>query len=100
MALAPRLVAPEWGWLDLFLLSVATLRLAYMLSSEAGPWGMFERLRARLGGLTACLYCASVWVALLLAIVYHFVPIVIWLFAMSGLALALRSYTGFGRGES
>lgn len=87
-----------WGLLDLLVMALATLRLAYMISVETGPWRMFYWLRTRvpLGGLTACIYCTSVWLALIVGIVYIVQPIIVWPFAVSGAALVVRAYTGFG----
>lgn len=85
-------------WLDMLLLALATWRIANMLTSEHGPWHIFGKMRRQvpLGGLTTCIYCMSVWVALILVPIYLFVPIIIWVFAISGAALMLRSYTGAG----
>lgn len=80
------------------LLAFATWRTANMIAREKGPFHSFEKLRARapLGGLTACIYCVSVWVAVLLLIIYLIAPVLIWPLAISGAALMLRSYTGVG----
>lgn len=54
------------------LLSLATWRLAYMLVHEDGPGEIFDRLRRIanripvIDDLFACIYCMSVWIALLL----------------------------------
>lgn len=85
-------------WFDFLLIALATARLSMMIANEHGPWHVFEWLRAKmpLGGLTACVKCISVWVALFFVLVYLLTPIVIWIFAISGAALMLRSYTGVG----
>lgn len=86
------------SWLDLILIALATARLSMMLANEHGPWHVFERIRAKfpLGGLTGCVKCISVWIALFLIPIYLLVPIIVWVFAISGAALMLRSYTGVG----
>jgi hypothetical protein len=82
---------------DLLILSLATWRLAYMLAKENGPYNILTRLRARfvLGGLTACLYCLSLWVAALLYGL-SLTPLepVVWILAASGGALLLHRHTG------
>lgn len=84
---------------DLFImLALATWRISYMLVSEDGPSDVFVKLRTlKLGGLLDCIYCTSVWVG--------FVVVFLWIiggelvllpFALSGLAMMLRGYTGVG----
>lgn len=84
---------------DLLFLAIACWRLAYMLTSESGPFGVFGRLRAAttFGGLLDCLYCASVWTALIMLALYV-TPLrpVVWVFAVSGAGLMLKSWTGAG----
>lgn len=50
---------------DFLVIALAAWRLAFMISSEHGPFRMFDTLRIRLplGGLTTCVYCLSVWMA-------------------------------------
>jgi hypothetical protein len=82
--------------LDLLILSLATFYAAYALSSSAGPWRAFERLRANLplGGLTACLVCLSPWLAGLFYVLLLIVPWITWLFAAAGASIFLYRYTG------
>lgn len=83
--------------LDLLIISIATWRISYMIASEDGPFGVFLQLRrvAPLGGLTTCMYCVSVWAALVLWLVWQTVaqPAVV-IVALSGGALMLGSWTG------
>lgn len=83
--------------LDLLLLCLATWRLAYMLTQETGPFAIFTRLRKRfpLGGVTTCIYCMSVWTALLGYIVLQS-PFawLVWIMAASGGAMMLWRQTG------
>lgn len=83
--------------------TLATWRVASMLTREEGPYALFSRLRgpepARgLRGALHCFYCASVWVA---APVARFVApwslrsVVIWL-ALSGGACLLDRATQRG----
>lgn len=60
---------------------LATWRVTYMLQNESGPWDLLIRARERVGVThnedgepethvhtwTYCLYCFSVWVAIILA---------------------------------
>jgi hypothetical protein len=87
------------NWFDLIVLALATWRLSYFMTAEKGPFDAMERLRGALplGGLTACIKCVSVWAALILMALYWLVPygqVFVWIMAVSGLALMLRSYTG------
>jgi hypothetical protein len=82
---------------DLLVLCLATWRLAYMVTRESGPFDVFTTLRERLplGGLTSCIYCASVWAALLLLLLWHTPaqPLLLVL-AIAGGALMFGSYSG------
>lgn len=83
--------------LDLVILALATWRLSFMVAREKGPFSAFERLRVvlPLGGLTACLYCVSVWVSVGLYLLWGVG--ILWpaqLCAISGLAIMLYRYTG------
>lgn len=81
-----------------FLVAVlAVWRIAHLLATEDGPWGVIARLRSMLGSgplgsLMDCFKCLSVWVALPFA---WFVPgsflerAVVWL-ALSGTAILLE----------
>lgn len=93
--------------LDFLLLSVATWRIAYMLTREDGPANVFRRLRDRfpaegrggVGDALSCIYCTSVWVGVALFALW-LTPLW-WLMvpvAVSGLAIMLQTYTGAGMG--
>jgi hypothetical protein len=83
--------------LDLLIMILAVWRISHMISREDGPFCVFKRLREKLplGGLTACIYCLSVWIAAALYLLWFtaFQP-VIPIFALSAGALMLGSYTG------
>lgn len=87
--------------LDLLILALFTWRLAYMLVKEDGPFQVFARLRARttIGGVLTCIYCMSVWTALLgyVLISTPLVPIV-YVGAVSGGAMMMWRYTGGDHG--
>ena len=82
---------------DLLILALFTWRLAYLLVKESGPFNLMGRLRARttIGGMLDCLYCCSIWAALIGYVLLStpLVPIV-YVGAASGLALLLHRYTG------
>lgn len=85
---------------DFLILAIATWRLSYMLVSEPGPGNLLTKLRTLPnGGVFDCLFCTSFWVGLLGYWLYtvDFMPLV-YPFAISGLAMMLRSYTGVGLG--
>ena len=70
------------------LLTLATFRISHMVAMEEGPWHLFERLHLLLGAkvditgqhwtagnnvlakLMSCPLCLSVWVGLVLAVVF------------------------------
>lgn len=86
------------------LIALATWRVSFMLTKEAGPLDVFTRLRVATkgaGGLLTCPYCLSVWMA--------FGMLGLWLLggagqvmvvglAVSAGALMLSSYTGVAHG--
>lgn len=82
---------------DFLILSVATWRLAHLISSESAPFNVMGRFRERfsLGGGSACIKCVSVWAAAALLLLW-FTPLypLVWVAALSGAALMLGSYTG------
>jgi hypothetical protein len=85
--------------LDLIILALACWRLSYLLTKEKAPFGVMTRIRERttLGGLLSCLFCASIWSAVIMTLLYltPLRPVVV-VFAVSGLALMAASYTGVG----
>lgn len=91
--------------LELLVLALAAWRLAFMLVLERGPFDLFARLRARwpLGGLLTCVYCASVWTAALLLLLWptplRFIAVVLAVSA-AGLMLAAFSGAAFNGGET
>ena len=61
---------------EFFILSVACWRLTYLFTDDVGPADIFLRARvwashnsSLIHGLLSCFYCASIWVAGLLALV-------------------------------
>jgi hypothetical protein len=84
------------GSFELILLLAATWRLSYLIAREDAPFGIMRRIRAvtTLGGLLDCIYCASVWCAFGLLLIYPYAPVLIWGLAISGLAMLAHRYTG------
>lgn len=87
------------GLEELIILALGTWRLSHMLTSESCPFRMCEKLRAilPLGGLTTCIYCMSVWMSVLVLILWYseLYPLV-YILAISGASLVIRSYSGVG----
>ncbi len=84
--------------LDLISLSLFAWYTAYVLIKTDGPFKVFARLRGAttIGGLLLCVYCLSVWTALLgYLILYHtpFAPLVS-VGAIAGGAMILHRFTG------
>jgi hypothetical protein len=61
--------------MTLLLYSLATWRISSLLCNEDGPADIFKRLRAAvcrspfLSGLLSCVWCCSVWVGLVFALI-------------------------------
>lgn len=82
--------------LDLLILSLATWRLARLLTKEDAPYQLMTRFRARFHlAVLDCIYCTSIWCAIALYLLWQTpaAPIVIVL-AISGGAMMLFRYTG------
>lgn len=83
--------------LELLILALFAWRAAYLLVKEGGPFNIMVRVRAvtTFGGLLDCIYCSSIWTALIgyLLILTPFAPIV-YIGAISGGAMMLWRYTG------
>jgi hypothetical protein len=90
--------------LDFFsflVVALAGLRLAYMLTVEAMPFNIGTTLRARfpVGGLTSCIKCASIWTSALMLGLWYLdgaFYVIVYVFAISGAGLVIRSFSGFG----
>lgn len=84
--------------LDVLILALATWYVTYMLTgNKKGPFGVFTFIRTHfpLGGLTTCYYCAMPWIAaVFLLLSMTPIHIVIYPFAIAGIAIMLGSYTG------
>lgn len=87
------------------ILSLATYRFASLLARENGPFDVFVKLRYILGArydehsnligttmlsrLILCVWCSSVWIALVLTVIYAIAPIVaVWLCAPFAISCA------------
>jgi len=81
--------------LELLTYASAAWYISYAVVNTTGPFGVFEWLRERLplGGLTTCIICLSVWVALVLRLIGA--NVVTDALAIAGVALFLHSYTGW-----
>lgn len=70
-----------------------------MLTKEEGPIGVFLFARRKLKwlGVLDCIFCTSMWIAVLSVALWHFnLALIMYPFAISGGAMMLRSYTGAG----
>ncbi len=100
------------------LLTLATFRISHMVAMEEGPWHLFERLHLLLGAkvditgqhwtagnnvlakLMSCPLCLSVWVGLVLAVVFvrgSILDVLLVAVAASGASSALEMLVGGGR---
>ena len=91
--------------LDMAAIGLATWRLASLLVNEAGPGGVFLRLREWLGiehdatgrpniwagdglpALFSCVWCMSVWMAGLAYLIWWLSPILAYILAVSAVAI-------------
>ncbi len=96
--------------LDLVILALAVWRLGSLITTERGPWHVFQFVRTKLGGivhdglghvaanpatfwgeLLSCQYCCTIWLGVLAAAGYYAVGVAaVWLalpFALSAAAL-------------
>lgn len=82
--------------LDAIVLMLAVWRVSYLLVYEDAPFKIMARLRAytMLGGLLTCIYCVSIWVAVAVLIAWVYVPMLVYVLAISGGALMMHRYTG------
>lgn len=80
---------------ELLTFSAATWYIAYAVTTTDGPFHIFEKLRkhAPMGGLTTCIICLSIWVAIVLRVIG--LNIVTDALAIAGVALMLHSFTGW-----
>jgi hypothetical protein len=84
---------------SIIILGLATWYLAHTITTEKCPFGFCQWLRTKLplGGLTSCIYCAVIWVAILMLVMWYS-PIypLVYAFALAGFAIGFRTYTGAG----
>lgn len=80
---------------DVLIYAAAAWYLTYAITQTSGPFHVFELVRKwlPLGGLTTCIVCLSVWVALGLVLIGRN-PVTDAL-AIAGVALWFHSYTGW-----
>lgn len=87
--------------LTLLILIMATWRISSLLVNEEGPFGALAELRfivSKFSEVLSCLWCASIWVALAIAICYAWWPqmttLVMLPFALSTGAIAWDKHNG------
>lgn len=81
--------------IELLTYAAASWYVAYAVVNTSGPFKVFEWLRAHLslGGLTTCIICLAVWVALILRLIGA--NPVTDVLAVAGVALWIHSYSGW-----
>lgn len=83
--------------ISIIILALATWRLSHMLVIEDCPYRLCARLRHLVGGALMCIYCTSLWISVLMLVLWYTdLYVIVYVFAISGLALIMRSYTGAG----
>lgn len=82
---------------DILILAAATWYIAHIVTRSDGPYGVFRWLRKEfpLGGLTTCIHCAAIWVAVGLWVLWQ-TPIaaLVLPFSIAGAGLMIGSYSG------
>ena len=83
--------------LNFIILALFAWYTAYVLIKTAGPFKVFERVRAvtTIGGVLECIWCLVLWTALLGYVLLStpLVPVV-YVGAIAGLAMIGHRYTG------
>lgn len=86
--------------LTFILLALATYRLARMVASEEGPFGVFHQLRGRLdpdqrtwlGRGVNCPLCVGFWAAPIVLGLHALWPPLVWWLAAAGAATVLTKW--------
>jgi hypothetical protein len=82
---------------DLAIVALAACYWAFVIPKKSGPWGAFDKLRARttIGGLLLCPPCLVFWIAVLMWLAWQtpLAPIVS-ISAIAGGATFLGYYGG------
>lgn len=80
---------------ELLTLSAASWYIAFAVTSTSGPFHAFEWIREhlKLGGLTTCIICLSIWIALILRLIGS--NVVTDAFAIAGVALWIHAYSSW-----
>ena len=81
---------------QIVIIGLAAWRLAYLLVFEGGPRDVVKRTRDWLRWpVLQCVYCTSVWIAILLYLVRDVAQIVIVIAAIAGVAAIVQRWLGF-----
>lgn len=98
-------------WLEFGLIGLATWRLSHLLVYEVGPFGILVRLREMTGIVhddaghhqswpsyapLVCIWCTSLWVAPVLLLVWAYLPGLVYILALSGLACLIEDLRNDG----
>lgn len=82
-------------FIKLIVLGLACWRVSYMLVNEEGPDHVFTRLREKFEknkySPLDCVYCTSIWVAFVLALIGYQWELLIGTFAISAVAVLTES---------
>ena len=81
--------------IELLTYAASAWYVSYAVVNTDGPFGIFKWLRAHLplGGLTTCIICLSVWVALALRLIGA--NVVTDALAIAGVALWIHGFTSW-----
>lgn len=88
--------------LDLLILTLATWRIAALVSKEDAPFRVMKRIRDRLPEASGirCVMCVSIWAAALVLVLWQTpLSFLVTVAAVSGGALMLARYTGVDFGS-
>lgn len=81
-------------WNDLAILALATFYSTEVITRQAGPFRIFERLRTRYPvGLLTCAVCCAPYAAAALWGLYHFCAGPVIVLALAGSAVLLDRFT-------
>lgn len=82
---------------NLLRLILATWRLTSLLVQERGPYVVFQRIRdhykgTEVGTALECVWCTSVWAAVLIVLLDRVCPVAVDILAVSAGAIAVDKY--------
>lgn len=91
---------------DFALIALATLYASHVITHTEGLFFVFRRLRDSTRrpfnrfpfALFDCIWCTSIWVALVMLVLYFMYQPIVWVFALAGACMVIWVYSGAKHG--